>query len=89
MDHALIVRSPFRAKHHVACSAVHGKVAEMSPAPQPPPQPPTPEPPCPQTPLRTPHPYTDSMTGGGQGRIDEQGRIDDITGARDFALQLP
>ncbi len=35
----------------------------------------------------------DSMTGGrqgGQGRIDEQGRIDDITDAtRDFALQLP
>ncbi len=35
----------------------------------------------------------DSMTGGGQGgpgRIDEQGRIDNITNAaRDFALQLP
>ena len=34
----------------------------------------------------------DSMSGGrqgGQGRIDEQGRIDNITDtARDFALQL-
>ncbi len=29
------------------------------------------------------------MTGGRQGRIDEQGRIDDITdAARDFALCL-
>ncbi len=38
-------------------------------------------------------PPVDSMAGGrqgGQGRIDEQGRIDDITdAARDFALQLP
>ena len=38
----------------------------------------------------SPAPPPDSMTGGGQGRIDEQGRIDDITdAARDFALQLP
>ncbi len=41
-----------------------------------------------------PPPWTEcSMTGGRQGgqrRIDEQGRIDDITdAARDFALQLP
>ncbi len=46
----------------------------------------------PPDPLQTPPPV-DSMTGGGQGgqgRIDEQGRIDDITdAARDFALQLP
>ncbi len=37
-------------------------------------------------------PPADSMTRGrqgGQGRIDEQGRIDDITGTRDFTLQLP
>ena len=38
----------------------------------------------------SPAPPPDSMTGGGQGRIDEQGRIDNITdAARDFALQLP
>ncbi len=40
-----------------------------------------------------PPPPVDSMTGGrqgGQGRIVEQGRIDDITDApRDLALQLP
>ncbi len=40
-----------------------------------------------------PVPPKDSMTGGGQGgpgRIDEQGRIDNITdAAKDFALQLP
>ncbi len=75
----------------------------MSPAPLPPVGPPSPlwtplQPdPCSQTPLwpdppplvgRPPPP--DSMTGGGQegpGRIDEQGRIDDIAdAARDFAL---
>ncbi len=56
----------------------------MSPAPWPDP-PIDQNVPCPrgQTPV-------DSMTGGGQGRIDEQGRIDHITdAARDFALQLP
>ncbi len=41
-------------------------------------------------PLPLPDPPPDSMTGGRQGRIDEQGRIHDITNAaRDFALQLP
>ncbi len=56
--------------------------------------------PLPPSPLPLPPPEVgpppspvDSMTGGrqgGQGRIDEQERIDDITdAARDFALQLP
>ncbi len=64
-----------------------------------PPGPPTARPPPPTAtdslqpdPTHT-HTHKDSMTGGGQGgpsRIDEQGRIDNITdAARDFALQLP
>ncbi len=70
----------------------------MSPAPSPLWEPPPPY----GTPLPLPEaepptggrtPPTDSMTGGrqgGQGRIDEQGRIDNITDAvRDFAGQLP
>ena len=65
---------------------------EMSPAPSPNPPSPAqaslwPDPPS------VAGPPVDSMAGGrqrGQGRIDEQGRIDDITDAtRDFALQLP
>ncbi len=77
-------------------SAVYGNWTEMSPAPLPPARPPSPHwtplplPDSPPPPLDLP---PDSMTGGrqgGQGRIDEQGRIDDITDAsRDFALQLP
>ncbi len=53
--------------------------------------------PDPPLPCGTPSPSwtlpMDSITGGrqgGQGRLDEQGRIHDITdAARDFALQLP
>ncbi len=68
----------------------------MSPAPSlltplsPPPTPLLPpEPPTARPPWLDPPP-ADSMTGGRQGRIHEQGRIDDITdAARDFALQLP
>ncbi len=79
-----VVRSPFRAKHHVV---VQDMAAGLK----------CPLPPC-GTPAAWPDPPTnphpvDSMTGGGQGgqgRIDEQGRNDDITdAARDFALQLP
>ncbi len=72
----LIVPSPFIGRHHV----VMHYMARWMDFPLP-----TPQPPCSQTPA-------DSMTGGrqGQGRIDEQGRIDAITcAARDFALQLP
>ncbi len=70
-------------------NAVHGRLDEMSPAPlaRPPPHSQTPRS------QNSPPPMDTSMTGGrqgGQGRIDEQGRIDDITNtARDFALQLP
>ncbi len=65
-------------------SAVYGKVDEMSPAPSPSPNPlHLPNPPA-LTPLQL-DPPMNSMTGGRQGG---QGRIDDITGARDFALQL-
>ncbi len=72
----LVVRSPFRAKHYVVVQYMAaGLKCPLSPSPLPPPPP------------------VDSMSGrrqGGQGRIDEQGRIDDITNAaRDFALQLP
>ncbi len=79
--HSIIVRSPFRAKHHVVVQYM----AKWLKCPLPL-NPLTPRPPC-------GHPPVDSMTGGrqgGQGRIDEQGRIHDIThAARDFALQLP
>ncbi len=79
-----IVRSPFRAKHHVVVQYM--AAGPKCPLPPPPcgAPPPWPDPPTdPPTPM-------DSMTGGGQGRIDEQGRIDNITdAARDFALQLP
>ncbi len=73
----LVVRSPFRARHHVV-------VQYMAAGPKCPLPPGSPRPP----------PWTTcSMTGGRQGeqgRIDEQGRIYDITNAaRDFALQLP
>ncbi len=69
----------------------------MSPAslpPMGPPPPPVGPPTRGRAPLVARYPLpVDSMTGGrqgGQGRIDEQGRIDDITDtARDFALQLP
>ncbi len=64
----IIVRSPFRAKHHVVVSAVYGKVDEMSPTPLPSPNPP---PPC-QTPI--PHQTPQHRRQGGQGRIN------DITG---------
>ncbi len=78
-------------------SAVYGSLTEMSPAPLPLPDSPSPHarPPPPHSwnPLwLDPYPV-DSMAGGrqgGPGRIDEQGRIDDITdAARDFALHLP
>ncbi len=76
------MRSPYRAKHHVV-------VQYMAAGPKCP-LPPI-DPPCGQTPHMDPP--VDSMTGGGQGgqgRIDEQGIINDITdAARDFALQLP
>ena len=66
-------------------SAVHGSWTEMSPAPPLPLPDPSPlleagPPPPLEAGGRTPP--VDSMTGGrqgGQGRIDEQGRIDDIT----------
>ena len=94
-----IVRSPFRAKHHVVVQYMTGgrkcplPPSPLTPSPSPNPLPawtPMPNPP----PLwPDPPPLTDSMTGGrqrGQGRIDEQGRIGDITDTtRDFALQLP
>ncbi len=73
----VVVQSPFRAKHHVVmqCMAAGLKC------------------PLPPSPLGPPLWTACSMTGGrqgGQGRIDEQGRIDNITNAaRDFALQLP
>ncbi len=66
---------------------------EISPTPSPSPPPPPELPPMARPPSLQPDPPVDSMAGGrqgGQGRIDEQGRIDDITdAARDFALQLP
>ncbi len=66
----LVVRSPFRAKHHVVVQYMAaGLKCPLPPSPSPPP----PDPP----PLPDP-PHTDSMTGGRQGgqlRIDEQGRI--------------
>ena len=81
-DESFIVRSPFRAKHHVVVQYMAaGPKCPLPPSPCGTPLPPWPDPP------------KDSMTGRGQGepgRIDEQGRIDDITDAtRDFALQLP
>ncbi len=72
-------------------SAVYGSWTEMSPAPSP-----SVGPPLPLYGIPSPHgtppagggnpppeadPPLDSMTGGRQGRIDEQGRIDDITDA--------
>ena len=85
----IVVRSPFRAKHHVVVQfmARWMKCPLLPPPPNPlplplPNPPPLPKPPCNQNtfPLG-------SITGGRQGG---QGRIDDITdAARDFALQLP
>ena len=69
-------------------SAIQGKVNKMSPAPSPLTPSPSPSP-NPLPPAQIPLwlvPPMDSMTGGRQGG---QERIDDITGARDFALQLP
>ena len=66
----LVVRSPFRAKHHVVVQ--YGKVDEMSHAPLPLPLP-LPDPPPPAR----PHTHTHTHTRGRQGG---QGRIDDITG---------
>ncbi len=90
---SVIVRSPFGVKHHVVVQYMAaGLKCPLPPPPCGTPSPcgtPLPEadPPCSQT---SP---ADSMTGrrqGGQWRIDEQGRIDNITDtARDFALQLP
>ena len=65
----LIVRSPFWAKHHVVMQYM--AAGPKCPLP---PLPPQPDPP----------PAEDSMAGGGQGgpgRIDKQGRIDDINAA--------
>ena len=104
LSRVFIVRSPFRANHHVVVQYMAaGPKCPPTPSPCGPP-PLWPDPPCSQTPPhgqtphgQTPHgqtpPPKDSMTGGGQGgpgRIDEQGIIDDITdAARDFTLQLP
>ncbi len=78
----VIVRSPFRAKHHVVVQFMaRWMKCPLSPSPLnllPPPHG--------QNPLAA-GPPLDSMTGGRQGG---QGRIDDITdAARDLALQLP
>ncbi len=67
------MRSPFRAKHHVVMQYMAAGPKCPLPPPQPPPSqnPPRPDPP----------PAEDSIAGGGQGgpgRIDKQGRIDDI-----------
>ena len=81
---AVIVRSPFRAKHHVVMQYMAAGLKYPLPPP------PLPLPPG-QTPLARPPPWPDpllpwtvcSMTGGRQGG---QGRIDGITNAaRDFA----
>ncbi len=75
----IIVRSPFRAKHHVVMQYMAaGPNCPLPPLPRPPPPAP-PDPPRPDPP-QTP-PAEDSMAGGGQGgpgRIDKQGRIDYI-----------
>ncbi len=66
----LIVRSLFRAKHHVVSSAVYGKVDEMSPAPSPLTSLPSTNPP----PLpRPPDPPLTCGRQGGQGRITGKG----------------
>ncbi len=89
----IIVRSPFRAKHHVVVQYMARWMKCLQPlSPLWDPLPPVGSPLQLDPPQLDP-PSADSMTGGGQGgpgRIDEQGRIDDITdAARDFALQLP
>ncbi len=89
-----VVWSPFGVTHHVEVQYVvrwMKCLLHLPPNPLPPTPLPHPNPlqldPCSQT------PPMDSMTGGrqgGQGRLDEQGRFDDITdAAMDFALQLP
>ncbi len=94
----LIVRSLFWAKHYVVVQYMAaGWKCPLPPAPTPLPDPPPPSQTPPARggpPQQTPPPKTAcSMTAGrqgGQGRIDEQRRIDDIPdAARDFALQLP
>ena len=94
-------RSPFRAKHREVVQYMSaGLKCPLAPAPYQTPSPPTRPPsplPDPQLELGPPSwrcpPPPDSMTvgrQGRQGRIDQQGRIDDITdAARDFALQFP
>ncbi len=85
----VIVRSPFRAKHRVI---VQYMVALMK-CPLSPPPPPTPlllpPAPSPTGPPPQPEPPPPVLDTPLQRRQGGQGRIDDITGAWDFALQLP
>ncbi len=85
----IVMRSPFRAKHHMVMQYLTAGLKCPLPPPWPDPcQTPQPNPPWLDPPGQTPlvdPPFlwtACSMTGGrlgGQGRIDEQGRIDDIT----------